>query len=193
MAYKKAPNEERAILSSTHYSRAGDFSAAATDLKDWLERSPGSSQARLAQAGLLQKSQQFKEAEAQYLKVLDVQPNNLIALNNLAWLLHEQGDERALGYAEQAYQLDSSRPALIDTLGWLLVQNKQSERGIELLQSAVRHDGNDAEFRYHLAAAYEQAGRLEEARREIRVALENRESLSDLEQAQALSRRLGNK
>ena len=75
----------------------------------------------------------------------------------------------------KAYQLDSNRPALIDTLGWLLVQNKQSERGIELLQSAVKHEANDAEFRYHLAAAYEQAGRLDEARREIRIALENRE------------------
>ena len=102
MAYKKAPNEDRAILSSTHYSLAGDFSAAAIDLKDWLERSPGSLKARLAQAGLLQQSQQIKEAEGQYLKILEVQPNNIIALNNLAWLLHEQGDGRALGYAEKS-------------------------------------------------------------------------------------------
>ena len=64
-------------------------------------------------------------------------PNNLLVLNNLAWSLFESKDSRALGFAEQALKLKPDNPDVMDTLGWILVQQGQAERGIKLLQQAL--------------------------------------------------------
>jgi Tfp pilus assembly protein PilF len=49
-------------------------------------------------------------------------PNNPAALNNLAWAYQQEKDPRALGTAEQAFKLAGDNPGVLDTLGWMLVE-----------------------------------------------------------------------
>jgi predicted Zn-dependent protease len=82
----------------------------------------------------------------------------LVVLNNLAWSFFEIKDPRALGFAEQALKLKPDNPAVMDTLGWLLVQQGQTERGIRLLQQALGKQPDAAEIQFHLALAFSQTG-----------------------------------
>ena len=92
---------------------------------------------------------------------------SLLVLNNLAWSLSESKDNRALGFAEQALKFKPDNPAAMDTLGWLLVQEGQRQRGIKLLQQALSKALHVAEIQYHLAAAVAKAGDHIRAQREL--------------------------
>ncbi len=56
---------------------------------------------------------------------------------------------------------------MIDTLGWLLVEFGDTNRGLVLLQEAATRAPHIAEIRYHMAAALAKTGRRDEARKEL--------------------------
>ncbi|GLX82082.1 XrtA/PEP-CTERM system TPR-repeat protein PrsT [Thalassotalea eurytherma] len=63
--------------------------------------------------------------------------NDPVTLNNLAWLLNEDGQAtKALNYAQQAYQLQPNNPDIIDTLAVVLNDNNQTKQAITLLEEA---------------------------------------------------------
>ena len=64
-------------------------------------------------------------------------PGQIVALNNLAWCYLQVKDKRAVEIAQQAVKLDPKNPALLDTLGWILVHNGDSKRGLEHLKAAA--------------------------------------------------------
>lgn len=136
-------------------------------LGDWLARHPADASTRAVLAESLIKRGQFAAASEQYLRLNASKPNNLLILNNLAWALFEAGDKRAASYAEQALKLAPGNPAVMDTLGWILVQQKQTARGIKLLQEAQAKAPDAAEVQYHLAAAYALSGDSIRARGEL--------------------------
>jgi Flp pilus assembly protein TadD len=90
-----------------------------------------------------------------------------VLLNNLANILLKQGDRKAVEYAERAHKLAPQDPRIGDTLGWALARNGQVDAGLRYLRDARLRDPNNAEVRYHLAAALALAGRREEARQEL--------------------------
>jgi len=67
-------------------------------------------------------------------------------------------DPRALQTAEQAYKLKPDRASVADTLGWMLIEQGNTKRGIEVLQKAVEAAPDAFEFRYHLAQALAKTG-----------------------------------
>jgi predicted Zn-dependent protease len=112
-------------------------------------------------------------------------------LNNLASALSELKDKRALGFAEQALKLQPDNPAIMDTLGWTLVQQGQSERGIKLLQQALSRMPDAAEIQYHLAAAYAGMGDDGRARQELKRLLDSGRAFPQEKQAQDMLKQLG--
>jgi tetratricopeptide (TPR) repeat protein len=92
-------------------------------------------------------------------KALEADPNNTIALNDLAYLLAndtEQLDE-ALKYAQQAKELAPNSTFVEDTLGWAFYRKGLYSSAVVHLQNAVAKDDR-AVLKYHLAMAYLQAG-----------------------------------
>lgn len=156
----------------------------------WLQTHPqdGSARAALAENLLLRK--QHKAAAEQYLTLNAQTPNNLLVLNNLAWALSEAGDERALGYAEQALKLKPDSAPAMDTLGWILVQRKQTERGIKLLQRALEKAPDMGDIQFHLAAAYAQTGDAQRARSELKRLLDSGIAFAQETEARALLQKL---
>ena len=115
---------------------------------------------------------------------------NAAVLNNLAWVYYEQGDARALEYAEKAYNLMPDQAPIIDTLGWILVQKGQVKRGVELLQAAVAKAPTSLDIRYHLAAGLEKAGRRDDARKELERVLKSNENFPEVNAARELLRKI---
>ncbi|RSU26462.1 tetratricopeptide repeat protein [Sphingomonas koreensis] len=79
--------------------------------------------------------------------------------------------ERAARYAEAAYHLAPSNPAVAGAMGWTLAESGDIEGGIELLQKAVALAPRHPMLRWQLAQAYAEAGRNADARAQAQAAI----------------------
>ncbi|UMR32048.1 tetratricopeptide repeat protein [Massilia sp. MB5] len=117
----------------------------------------------------------------------------MIVLNNLAWVYQQMKDPRALSVAEQAYKLQSSHPSVVDTLGWLLIEQGNTTRGIELLRKAIAGVPDEraaGELRYHLAYGLHKSGDKAGARKELEKLLASGAQFPQLEEARSLLKQL---
>lgn len=78
---------------------------------------------------------------------------------------------RAAHYAEAAYLLAPSNPAVAGVMGWTLAESGDVEGGIELLQKAVALAPRHPMLRWQLAQAYAEAGRNADARAQAQAAI----------------------
>jgi putative PEP-CTERM system TPR-repeat lipoprotein len=116
-------------------------------------------------------AKQYKQAAEQLEAVLKKLPNNAAALNNLAWVYQQEKDARAVPTAEQAYKLTGDNPQVMDTLGYILVEQGKLERGLGLLRKAAGLAPAVGEIRYHLAVGLHKSGDKAGARKELEAAL----------------------
>lgn len=117
-------------------------------------------------------------------------PNNSTLLNNLAGLYQKRGDARALETAALAYKIDSANPAIADTYGWLLVEQGQVARGLELLRYAVDKAKTVSGVRYRYAAALAKSGQKAEARKQLEELFRAGQTFPESEAAKALLQKL---
>lgn len=125
------------------------------------------------------------------LEALAAQSPDARLLNNLALVLLELRDPRAIEVADRAVALAPTDPSVLDTLGWVLVRNGQAERGLKVLRDARLRSPESAEIRFHLSWALAQAGRVREAREELSAAGPGLSRVTPREEVQRLSRSLG--
>lgn len=142
----------------------------------------------LAESSLADK--QFKVAIERFEAIVKRNPNNVLALNNLAWTYQQVKDPRALATAEQAVKLAPDSSAILDTLGWILVEQGDAKRGVPVLQKAVSLAPAAPELRYHLAVALSKSGDKVNARKELDMLLSNNKSFPQIEDAKTLLKTL---
>ena len=192
LAYGKASS---ALLAQKLYQsrmQLGETEAAHEALRQWLAEHPEDVPTRGLLVQALLNANQQAEAIEEYRKLLEYDPDNVSALNNLAWLYQEENNPEGIKYAERAYELVPNRPEVIDTLGWLLVQNGETNRGLVLLQEAATKAPYIPDIRYHMAAALNKAGRRDEARKELDLLLKFNKAFPERDKAAALRAQLGN-
>jgi len=122
---------------------------------------------------------QNDKAIEDYRRVVDRDPNQAEALNNLAYLLaeHSHNLEEALKYAQRAVERDPTRPSYADTLGWILYQKGLYSSALPYLEKAgsATHvqpsAARSAVWKYHLAMAYAKAGDKERSHTTLEAAL----------------------
>jgi tetratricopeptide (TPR) repeat protein len=126
-------------------------------------------------------------AIADFRKVIEAQPDNAKALNNLAYLLSESGNrtEEPLKYAQKAVELSPGNPDYEDTLGWVLYRRAVYDLAVKHLESSVSKKPTALPY-YHLAMAYSKAGREERGRAALKTALRMDSNLPEAKAAQAL-------
>jgi putative PEP-CTERM system TPR-repeat lipoprotein len=93
-----------------------------------------------------------------YKRVIEIDPDNVVALNNIAWIMVEQGDPKGVEYAERAHRLAPFSPNVLDTLGWARTRTGDPKRGVELLRMASSLAPGASEIRMHLAKALLDSG-----------------------------------
>lgn len=108
-------------------------------------------------------------------QVLKISPGNLQALNNLAMLLADRpGDvEEALNCVDRAIAQKGLDPELLDTKGWILLQQKRPQEAADLFREAVAMPPGDPRHQFHLALAYRDQGKFKEARQTLARAHDN--------------------
>jgi uncharacterized protein (TIGR03790 family) len=178
----KAFLKAQALLA--HQDRAGAEGA----LKAAVEAEGGLVTARILLGDMLMARQDYEGADAQYLGILKVEPNNLIALNNLAFNLAEHlgRPQDALPYAQRAFTVGGRAVAVADTLGWVYHLLGDNDQAIALLGPAASTRGAGADVLLHAARAFQAAGRPEPARAYLDRALQVQPSLESRSDVQAL-------
>ncbi len=106
-------------------------------------------------------------AEANYRAVLEVQPQNALAMNNVAWLMVKQGKPGAVDLAQKAVALASDKAALRDTLATAQEADNLIPQAIESQKRAVALAPKDASLSLHLARLYIKQGDKPRARAEL--------------------------
>jgi putative PEP-CTERM system TPR-repeat lipoprotein len=123
-----------------------------------LVKNPKNGPLHFKLATLYQAQNDFDKAEKHYLAILDGQPDNVLALNNLAWLYSQQNNPKALELGKKAYDKAPNAAAIADTYGYILVKQKQAAEGLKVLEKAAKDAPNENDIQYHLAEAYAETG-----------------------------------
>ena len=113
------------------------------------------------------------QAKAVYEQILKIDPNQAIALNNLAFRKAEEGLDldSALTMAQKARQIQPNATAMADTLGWIYIKKNMSADAERIFKDLVKKEPANSTFHYHYGMALMQKGDKSSARRELETAL----------------------
>ncbi len=168
----------------TPWTRIGDMRraakrwSAAVDAYDLAVARIGSLQARdwalfYTRGIALERTQNWKRAEADFLKALELAPNQPYVMNYLGYSWTEQGINLKLaeGMIQKAVNLRPEDGYIIDSLGWVLYRTGKFIDAVPKLEKAVQLRPNDPTINDHLGDAYWSVDRRIEARFQWRRAL----------------------
>ena len=193
-SYQKAMEIQQidllAIKLHSAETKSGNVKDADTKLQHWLTDHPEDIIVLEYSASQNLKSGQTKVAIEQFERVLQKAPENILALNNLAVLYQREHDPRAIEMAERAYKLVPGSPTVADTLGWILLEQGKTERGLELIRQAAKAAPANTEIRYHLAVALAKSGNKTQSKEELKALLARDKKFAQREAAEALLKQL---
>lgn len=151
----------------------GEFDAALASFRQAGALAPQSVPPILNQAMLIDAMGKKKEATELYNKVLGMDPQNALALNNLAFINAETGSnlDQAMTYAERAKQQAPDSPDISDTLGYVYYQKNLNAAALSIFKQVVAQAPQNPTFRLHLAMALSKEGDKGAAREEAQKAL----------------------
>ncbi|MDX1695489.1 MAG: tetratricopeptide repeat protein [Ketobacteraceae bacterium] len=118
-------------------------------LKEWESKLPKSESVAILKAIEYHQANQIEEAIRQYEKALEMNPNLLTAINNLAWIRFEQGKPGALELAEDGAARYPESAAMLDTYGWILAETGNKTKAREILKKAHELAPDNEEIRKH--------------------------------------------
>ena len=157
-AFSVSRGTEGAIRLHRTYLAAGQASSAEQLAAEWRKERPADAAfvAYLGEMAMSKKS--WAEAEQHFSSVVKAQPKNVVALNNVAWLMVQQGKPGAVEIAQRANQLRPGRAALLDTLAAALAAENQLPAAIRTQKDALELSPREHAYRLSLARLYIQAG-----------------------------------
>jgi len=137
---------------------------------------------------LAEREKKYDQAEQLFHKVLEIDPNNAITLNNLGYMLADKTSRYtdALKYIRKAVELEPMNGAYLDSLGWVYLKLGQYEPAEDNLRKAVERTSTDPTVHDHLGDLYEKTGRirLAAAQWEISIAEFAKSASGDVEAAE---------
>jgi tetratricopeptide (TPR) repeat protein len=166
---------------------------AIKDVDQLIARNNKMSPAYLLKAFYLEVSQDFDGAIANYRKALELDKENPIAANNLAWLLCEKKKnlEEALSLAQVARKKSPNDPDVADTLGWIYYRMKNYTLAVDQLMFSVNNRKESKPDHYfRLGAALFGKGDRMQAKQTLRKALELSQLFEGADEARAILKQI---
>ncbi|MEI6653537.1 MAG: tetratricopeptide repeat protein [Verrucomicrobiota bacterium] len=154
------------------YIAAGKLQEACASLEAHLAKNPDDPRALIASAMIHEALNEFLKARVFYEKILAKNPDALVALNNLANIYVQRLDQPDKGYelARKARTLNSTDPAIADTLGWSLYKRRDYPQALALFTEAASKLADLPEVQFHLGMAAYMMGQSEVARTALKLA-----------------------
>ncbi|MFN0198539.1 MAG: tetratricopeptide repeat protein [Planctomycetaceae bacterium] len=124
-------------------------------LLDSIRENPRMSWQKLALARLRELQNRYPDACAQYRDVISLEPQNIWALNNLAYALALLGQDldEAMNSIQSVIRLAGPVPEFLDTRALVYLAREETKKAIDDLSTAVNSNANPI-FLFHLAEAH---------------------------------------
>jgi tetratricopeptide (TPR) repeat protein len=153
---------------------------------------PNAIAAQLRLANQYGRSQEHRKAVERYRIVIEAQPRNAVALNNLAYALgvHLKNPEEALPFARRAVAAEPESGGMLDTLGWMEYLSGNTAVAAKLLADASRRIPESSEIRLHTSIVFAAVGSWTESETHLKEALRLDPSLAKREDVLSLQRKL---
>jgi putative PEP-CTERM system TPR-repeat lipoprotein len=147
----------------------GKYDAVRRRLAGVLAKNTGNLDARLLLGMTEEAAGNYEPAINRYREVVQAEPSNLVAMNNLAYRLASVNrTDEAMKFAQMAVEQTPQNLAFEDTLGWVLYQRGEYRAAITHL---VRSTQERVPVRlYHLSMAYAKSGDKPRAREVLMAA-----------------------
>jgi putative PEP-CTERM system TPR-repeat lipoprotein len=149
---------ELAVRLHAALTRNKEEARAARVAADWIRTHPQDVSMLLYLSGQAINARRLADASRLLDRVLALQPDHALALNNQAWVSGQTGRSDALALAERANQVSPNQPMFMDTLALLLSQRKEHARALEIQQRAVALQPKVPLFKLTLAKIHLNAG-----------------------------------
>jgi tetratricopeptide (TPR) repeat protein len=178
---KEPKNGDLLFRLAETYRRKGDLNASIEKFRESSQASPTEVRPLLQLALLMDGTGRQDQSQPIYEQVLKIQPDNPVALNNLAYLKAERGIDldQAQTMAQRARQRSPNSPEIADTLGWIYIKRNLSEEAVRVFQDLVAKDPKNAKFHYHYGMALYEKGDKPSTKRELLMALQDNPSKDD--------------
>ena len=183
--YEKNPSSALVVALAQALNASGDANGSATELLKWQATHPDDPAVAQLLGTLDITAHRYDSSERNFQIALKAQPNDLVALNNLAWIYQQKGDRRAREYAQRAFE-QAPTPEVTDTLAWILVQQGDAAKAAPLLTAAVAGRPQNLTIKYHLAVALKDSGHPDEAIETLRSVVASPDAFDDRPAAQSL-------
>jgi beta-lactamase regulating signal transducer with metallopeptidase domain/Flp pilus assembly protein TadD len=172
--------------------RKGDLNEAVRLFKAALAANPKDAKPLMQLALLLEGTGLSDQAVPVYEQILKLDPNNPIALNNLAYLKAERGVDldAAVDMAQKAANQVTDSAEIKDTLGWAFLKNNQPNEAVTAFRAALQAAPQNPKFHYHLGSALLQLGDRDAAIQELQTALADRPSRDEENQIRDLLKKI---
>jgi tetratricopeptide (TPR) repeat protein len=114
---------------------------------------------------LYEKQKNFDKSEAEFRKVLDMNPKSASAMNYLGYMLADRNVRlnEALEMIKKAVDQEPDNGAFLDSLGWVYFRLGRLDEAVEYLKRAIVHSGKDPTVNDHLGDVYMKQGNLKDA------------------------------
>ena len=153
-AYKIQPSDKVLFTIVDLMSIQKKLPDAVKFLDKALEKNAKNAAIHFKLATVYQQLNDTPQAEKHYKAILADQPDNVLALNNLAWLYSQQSNPQAVELAKNAYTKSPESAAIADTYGYILIKQGQSAEGLTVLEKAAGLAPAAHDIQVHLAEAY---------------------------------------
>lgn len=132
---------------------------------------------------MYERAKKYDAAEAEFRKVLELDPENSSALNYLGYMLADRNVrlEEALRAISKAVELDPNNGAYLDSLGWVYYRLNKLDEAESYLRKALERVSRDPTVRDHLGDVFAKKGMLKEAIAQWEVALKEWETSAPTE------------
>jgi Flp pilus assembly protein TadD len=114
---------------------------------------------------MFERQKNLTEAEAEFRRVLAIDPDNSSTLNYLGYMLADRNIrlEEAKDLVLKALQKEPNNPAYLDSLGWVYFRLNKLPEAEEKLRQAIEFMSRDATVHDHLGDVYSHEGKTREA------------------------------
>lgn len=164
---KLQPSPELAIKLFSTLSASGNSAEAERWASTWIKDFPKDIAMRMHLGDMATMRKDYTSAAQIYRTALEVQPENPLVLNNLAWVSGQLKAPKAIEYAEKANRLAPNQPAIMDTLAMLLAEKGDTAQAVDLLRKAMQIAPQAALIQLNLAKVLIGSGQKDAARKEL--------------------------
>ncbi|WP_372656753.1 XrtA/PEP-CTERM system TPR-repeat protein PrsT [Hydrogenophaga sp.] len=188
--YKLDASPELAIKLHSALSRSGGSAEAERLAAAFSKSHPENPAFSLYLGDRAMAASDWGAARRLYLRVIELQPRNALALNNLAWTSGQLNLQDAVGFAEKANAEVPNQPAFMDTLAMLLSKNGEHARATELQKKVVALKSDVPVFQLNLAKILINAGDKGAAKLALDALLAQKPRTPETEEAEKLKQGL---